>query len=154
VPHRALGGFTVFDTFFREKLAPLTLRLAVGLVCVYHGFTKIMANGGLTWNASMPTHWQAIFAWAEFSAGVAILLGFRCRLAATTVLALLVSSLLWSQGWNVLNMPLGRLEPILLMALVGLSLLFLGAGDLSLDARSGGASPAARTSSKKRSLAA
>ena len=36
------------EAFCKEKLGPLALRLALGLVCVWHGYLKIMAGGGGT----------------------------------------------------------------------------------------------------------
>jgi uncharacterized membrane protein YphA (DoxX/SURF4 family) len=128
----------VFESFFKEKLAPLALRLGLGLVCVYHGYLKIMASGGTAWWPALPTGWQLLIAWGEFVAGLAILAGFRCRWAAMAVLALTGGMLGWVHGGNVLHLPLPTLEPTLLLLFVGLALLFLGAGDLSLDARSSG----------------
>lgn len=126
----------MFEAFLKDKLAPLTLRLALGLVCIYHGFIKIMANGGMTWHLTMPTLWQLVVAWGEFAAGLAILLGFRCRWAAAVVLAVIVGTETWSKGWGIFQQPVRSLEPLLLLLLIGLALLFLGAGELSLDGRS------------------
>ena len=42
------------------------------------------------------------------------------------------------QGWKVLEMPLWHLEPAFMVLLMGLALLFLGAGELSVDGRIGG----------------
>jgi uncharacterized membrane protein YphA (DoxX/SURF4 family) len=128
----------VFEKVLKEKLAPMTLRLAVGLICVYHGYLKIMASGGTTWNPALPVGWQLLLAWGEFCAGVAILVGFHCRFAAAVVLAITAGTLLWRQGWNVVNLPLNTLEPILFLLLIGLALLFLGAGEFSIDGRGGG----------------
>ena len=85
----------MFEAFCRDKLGPLMLRLALGLVCAYHGFVKIMARGGMAWTGEMPTGWQLLIAWGEFCSGLAILLGFRCRLAAFAALALTAGTLLW-----------------------------------------------------------
>jgi uncharacterized membrane protein YphA (DoxX/SURF4 family) len=134
----------LIEAFCKEKLGPLALRLAVGLFCAYHGYLKIMASGGTAWNPAWPVALQVLISWAEFSAGVAILLGFRCRLAASVILVLTAGMLLWAQGWKVLSVPLHNLELTLLLLLSGLALLFLGAGQLSLDARSGGKSARAR----------
>ena len=128
----------MFESFCKEKLAPLALRLALGLVCVYHGYLKIMANGGTTWSPGLPTSWQLALAWAEFGAGLAILVGLWCRLAAATVLTLMVGLIAWWQGWGVFNQPLRSLEQTFLLFLIGLALLFLGAGELSVDGRAGG----------------
>jgi uncharacterized membrane protein YphA (DoxX/SURF4 family) len=137
-------GKAVIEAFCREKLGPLTLRLALGSVCVYHGFLKIMAAGGTAWQPGLPAAWQAALAWGEFAAGLAILVGLHCRPAAAAVLALTVGTLLWWQGWGALRLPLRTLEPFVLLALLSLSLLFLGAGELSLDRRGRAKSPAAK----------
>ncbi|MBY0525179.1 MAG: DoxX family membrane protein [Gemmataceae bacterium] len=131
----------MFEAFLKEKLAPLALRLALGLVCVYHGFLKIMATGGLTWHLTMPTVWQLLIAWGEFAAGVAILIGLRCRVAAAAALTVVLAAQAYDKGWGILQQPVRSLEPLLVLTLAGLALLFLGAGELSLDGqKSGGAS--------------
>jgi uncharacterized membrane protein YphA (DoxX/SURF4 family) len=127
----------MFEVFFREKIAPLTLRLALGLVCAYHGYLKIMAAGGTAWAPGLGVGWQLLIAWGEFAAGLAILVGFRCRWAATIVLALTLGTQLTFLGWRVLDLPLRQLESIFLLLLAGLALLFLGAGEISVDARMG-----------------
>jgi uncharacterized membrane protein YphA (DoxX/SURF4 family) len=136
----------VFESFCKEKLGPLVLRLALGAFCIYHGFLKIMASGGTAWYPSMPVAWQLFLSWAEFAAGLAILLGFRCRLAAVMILFLTSGTLLWFQGWHLLRLPWHNLEQPLLLLLSTLALLFLGAGDLSIDGHRGAKAPAVRRS--------
>jgi uncharacterized membrane protein YphA (DoxX/SURF4 family) len=140
----------VFESYCKEKLGPLVLRVALGLACVYHGFLKIMAAGGTTWAPGVHVAWQVVLAWGEFAAGLAILLGFRCRLAALVVLVVTPLPWLWWQGWNVLQLPLRTLEPLLLIVLMGLALLFLGAGELSVDGRGGGTKAAPAKPAKKK----
>lgn len=139
----------MFESYCKENLGPLTLRLALGLACVYHGYVKIMANGGTTWYPGMPVGWQLFIAWGEFGAGLAILLGFRCRLAAALVVALTTGTLLWWQGWGVFQLPLRSLEPTIMLLLMALAVLFLGAGELSVDGR-GAASASSGKPAKKR----
>ena len=136
----------MLESFCKEKLAPLALRFALGSFCVYHGFLKIMAAGGTAWYPSLPVAWQLLLAWVEFTAGLAILLGFRCRLAAILILVLTSGTLLWFHGWHLLRLPWQNLEQPLLLLLSTLSLLFLGAGDFSIDGRRGAKSPAIRRS--------
>jgi uncharacterized membrane protein YphA (DoxX/SURF4 family) len=139
----------VFEAFCKEKLAPLTLRIALGLLCVYHGYLKIMAAGGTHWDPGLALGWQLGIAWGEFVAGLAILLGFRCRVFAFVVLVLTTGTTGWWQGWNVLHLPISKLEPLLIVLLISLALLFLGAGELSLDGRSGGKGGSARLARAK-----
>jgi len=134
----------VLESFCKEKLAPLVLRIALGSFCAYHGFLKIMVAGGTAWYPSLPVAWQVLLAWGEFTAGLAMLLGFRCRVAALVVLALISGTLVWFQGWHVFRLPWQNLEQPLILLLSTLALLFLGAGDLSLDGRRGHKVPAVR----------
>jgi uncharacterized membrane protein YphA (DoxX/SURF4 family) len=128
----------MFESYCRENLGPLMLRLALGPVYVYHGFVKIMASGGTAWAPGLSVFWQVVLAWGQFAAGAAVLLGFRCRLAAGVGLACTLGHLAWLYGWDLFRLPVPSLEPIVLVVLVGLALLFLGSGDLALDGRSGG----------------
>jgi uncharacterized membrane protein YphA (DoxX/SURF4 family) len=130
----------VFTAFCKDWLGPLSLRLALGLVCVYHGFLKIRSDGGAAWSPSWPVGWQLVVSWGELIAGLAILLGFRCRLAALTMLSITVGSFVVVQGKNTFHLPLAVLETTLMFGLVGLSVLFVGAGNLSVDGW-GGAKP-------------
>jgi uncharacterized membrane protein YphA (DoxX/SURF4 family) len=142
-------GLRVFEKYCRDKLAPLALRLALGLACVYHGYLKIMASGGTAWHTSLPVAWQLVIAWGEFGAGLALLVGLRCRLAAAAAVAVIVGLVAWQDGWNVLRLSPHTLEPILLLVLIGLALVFQGGGDLTLAGRSGSRGGAAKFLQKK-----
>jgi putative oxidoreductase len=139
----------VFESFFKEKLGPLTLRLAIGLACVYHGFQKIQADGGTSWTSGLSTTWQMTIAWGQFAAGLAILLGFYTRLAAGVVVGVTVGTLFLWQGWHTFRLPLQTLEPYILFTLVSLTLLFSGAGELAIDARGGGSKSSGAAPRKK-----
>jgi uncharacterized membrane protein YphA (DoxX/SURF4 family) len=139
----------VFDALLKDKLAPLTLRLALGMICVYHGFLKIMVSGGTAWQTGLPVGWQLVIAWGEFAAGLAILLGFRCRLAVTLVLAITAGNLAWWYGWGFFHLPLQSLEPTFMLLLMALALLFLGSGELGVDGRLGGGGGGAKAFKRK-----
>jgi uncharacterized membrane protein YphA (DoxX/SURF4 family) len=125
----------VFEAFCKDKLGPLLLRLAVGMVCVYHGYLKIMYAGGTAWHPGWPVGWQVGLSWAEFSAGVAMVLGFRCRIAAGLALLAITTDLVWDEGWRILQMPPRVPERVALLLLTGVALVCLGAGELSVDGR-------------------
>ncbi|MGE3807179.1 MAG: DoxX family protein [Gemmataceae bacterium] len=139
----------MFESFFKEKLGPLVLRLAVGLACVYHGFQKIQADGGAAWTSGLSTTWQMAIAWSQFGAGLAILLGLYTRLAAGVIITLTVGTLFLWQGWYTFRLPLSTLEPYIMFTLVSMALLFGGAGELALDARGGGSKSSAGPARKK-----
>jgi uncharacterized membrane protein YphA (DoxX/SURF4 family) len=128
----------VFEAVCKDKLAPLVLRVALGLFCVSHGYLKIMAAGGTKWYPDIPVGWQLAIAWGEFASGLAVLVGFRCRLFAALAVAITAGTLAWWQGWNLVRLPLRTLEPTLLVLLTGSALLLLGGGDLSVDSRAFG----------------
>jgi uncharacterized membrane protein YphA (DoxX/SURF4 family) len=128
----------VFEAVCKDKLAPLVLRVARGLFCVSHGYLKIMAAGGTKWYPDIPVGWQLAIAWGEFASGLAVLVGFRCRLFAALAVAITAGTLAWWQGWNLVRLPLRTLEPTLLVLLTGSALLLLGGGDLSVDNRAFG----------------
>jgi putative oxidoreductase len=128
----------VFETLFREKVGPFVLRLALGLVCVYHGYAKIMANGGTNWSPGLPVGWQLVIAWGEFCGGLAILVGLYCRWAAAAVFLLTIGSLAWLQGTQLFSQPLASLEPRFLQVLCSLTLVFLGGGSWAVTASVGG----------------
>ena len=54
------------------------------------------------------------------------------------MLGVTAGTILWFHGWNTFHLPLRTLEIPIMLVLLELSLLCLGAGDLSLDARRGG----------------
>lgn len=144
----------MFESFCKEKLGPLALRLAVGFVCIYHGYLKIMASGGTAWNPSMTLTWQLLIAWGEFVAGLAIVFGFRCRSASIAAVAISAGTLIWWQGWNVFQMPLRNLEPTIVFTFMGLALVFVGAGELSFDGRGSGSSGSGSGGFGKKKMAA
>jgi uncharacterized membrane protein YphA (DoxX/SURF4 family) len=132
----------VFESICREKLAPLTLRITLGLICCYHGFLKIMAAGGTNWYPGLPTGWQLVIAWCEFGGGLAILLGFRCRISVAVVVAVTAGTLGWLQGWGLFRQPVRSLEPTFMVLMIGVALLCLGAGEFSVDRGGFGLAPA------------
>ena len=128
----------MFETHFREKIGPFVLRLALGLVCVYHGFAKIQANGGTNWAPELGTGWQLAIAWGEFSAGLAILVGLYCRWAAGVILLVTVGTLAWFQGKALFSQSLASLEPRFLVVLCSLALVCLGGGSWAVSSPASG----------------
>ncbi|MEE9219175.1 MAG: DoxX family protein [Acidobacteriota bacterium] len=117
-------------------LAPVILRLVVGVIFVVHGYGKIF--GGME---RLTSHVQAMgfpgfMAWAaagaEFFGGVALLLGLFTRWAAlgiACVMAVAVFKVHWAGG---LTGEHGFEYPLTLLC-VAVSLMLTGGGTLSLD---------------------
>lgn len=127
----------MFEAYCKDKLGPLVLRLAVGIICIGHGYLKIMSNGGTTWLPGTHVAWQLFIAWGEFGAGLAMLVGFRCRIAAGLALLLNIGTLIWVQGRQLLDQPLRSFEMSYLLIFSTLALLFLGSGGLAVDGDAG-----------------
>ncbi|MBI5150825.1 MAG: DoxX family protein, partial [Candidatus Omnitrophica bacterium] len=93
-----------------EKLKPyasLFLRLGIGVVFVYHGFSKVFgatAGLGTAWNPGLPVVLQALVAWGEFVGGLAILTGFLTELAALGIIIIMAGAILTVTGKNGFNM--------------------------------------------------
>ena len=135
----------MFETHFREKIGPFILRLALGLVCVYHGFAKIQANGGTAWAPELNSGWQLAIAWGEFGAGLAVIVGLYSRWAAGVILLVSVGTLAWFQGTKLFSQSIASLEPRFLVILCALALVCLGGGSWAVSA------PAGSKTAKKRS---
>src|SRR5262245_6957885 len=90
----------MFDTLAKNTLGPLILRVALGVIFIYHGLGKVNADTdwGATWEqkANMPDphpgHLQMAFAWGELIGGIAVALGLLTRLAALGIIALMVGA--------------------------------------------------------------
>lgn len=125
--------------------SPLTLRIPVGIIFVAHGAQKLFGlfggyglEGTGQWMESIglaPGYLMALLAGgAEFLGGLALLLGLLVRpasalLAATMLVA--IFSVHFSKGLFMSN---NGYEYALALLAVSVSLLFSGAGKLSVDA--------------------
>ena len=125
--------------------SPLTLRIPVGIIFVAHGAQKLFGlfggyglEGTGQWMESIglaPGYLMALLAGgAEFLGGLALLLGLLVRpasalLAVTMLVA--ISSVHLSKGLFMSN---NGYEYALALLAVSVSLLFSGAGKLSVDA--------------------
>src|SRR5262249_44448100 len=93
----------MFDTLAKNTLGPLILRVALGVIFIYHGLGKVNAatEWGATWEQKAnpnnpnphPGHLQMAFAWGELIGGFALALGLLTRLAALGIIALMVGAI-------------------------------------------------------------
>ncbi len=120
-------------------LAPVPLRLGVGLVFIHYGYKKLSSGpdefaGMLTGlGVAAPT----LFAWlvtiAELVGGVLLVLGLLTRLVTLPLIATLVGAVVLVKA--DLGMPEAGIDIALLAGLA--ALLLLGPGRLSLDRLAG-----------------
>ena len=115
----------------------LILRFFFGLtMALSHGMNKIPPSEGFTAVvASMGFPFASFFAWlaalSESVGGLLIAIGFLTRPAAFFLLQTMLVAALIKHGGD----PFKKMESALLFASFSLSILFIGAGRWSLDAR-------------------
>ncbi len=125
-------------------LAPLALRLGLGIVFVVHGVSKLRGGpatgfGGMLTGLGVVA--PALFAWlvtiAELVGGVLLLIGLLTRLATLPLIATMIGAIILVKAdLGVIAgagspMPGAELDIALLAGLV--ALLFIGPGMLSVD---------------------
>jgi len=90
-----------------KPLAPLFLRLGLGVIFLYHGYGKVFgegANFGSSWNPhGMATIIQILVAWGELLCGGAILLGFMTEVAALGIIIIMIGAIVMVHGKNGFN---------------------------------------------------
>jgi putative oxidoreductase len=124
-----------------QPFGALVMRLALGVIMVVHGYTKIIPKGALYNFAQFVTHlgfpvWLGyVAAFTEFFGGILLILGLFTRIAAfgTAIdMAVAVIKVHLHNGLTGHNGQGGFEFPLALFA-VSLMLIFTGAGLLSLD---------------------
>ena len=124
--------------------SPLPLRLAVGIIMFAHGSQKLFGwfdghgfgsvvqmVGGLGFVPA--TFWAVLVVFAEFGGGILLILGLFTRFAAVTILINMMVAMTmvhWKMGGFFLP---GGIEYTFALAAAALSLIFSGAGPLSID---------------------
>ena len=122
-----------------KSCAILLLRIAVGVVFVYHGWDKIqnMADYQGFFNTIGLGSWLAFVAYVELLAGVALIIGFNTRIAAMLGLIVMLVAIMkvhWMHGFNSMQ---GGYEYAFVLCLNFIALMILGSGRHSTDAMYG-----------------
>ncbi len=128
---------------FLDRLQPLgllALRLALGAIMIAHGYPKVF--GGMQQHAAfvhslgIPAWLGYVSAFAEFGGGILLVVGFLTRCAALAILIdMLVATFAvhFKHGFT----GEGNYQFTLALAAMAFSLLFTGAGPVSVDAVTG-----------------
>ena len=121
----------------------LILRVMVGIVMIAHGYNHIFRGGKIKgtagWFASLGMKPGILHAWlaslTELGAGTMLILGLLTPLAAAGVVGVMVVALITNHIKNgfFIFRPGEGYEYVLTLAMVGLAIGALGAGELSID---------------------
>jgi len=118
-----------------HDLAPLILRLVLGLIFIVHGYHKFFGEmerfiGTVTGRLGMPLFMAYVAAFSEFGGGILLVLGLFTRWAAlfiSGVMVVAITKIHWHQG-----LVKGYELPLSLLA-GAVTLMILGGGWLSVD---------------------
>jgi putative oxidoreductase len=128
---------------FLERMQPLgllVLRLVLGAIMIAHGYTKVF--GGLHHHVEivqslhLPGWLAYLSAAAEFGGGILVVVGFLTRFAA---LCICINMLVAIFGVHLKNgfTAQGNYQFPLALAAIAFSLIFTGAGPISIDGMRG-----------------
>lgn len=121
-----------------QPLALLVLRVALGIIMVAHGYSKVF--GGLHHHAQfvaslgIPAWLGYVSSFAEFVGGLLLILGFLTRPAALAIcidLAVAIAKVHWKNG--LIGQSRSGFEFPLALAAIAFALIFFGAGPIAVD---------------------
>ena len=122
----------------RVGLALLSIRLAGGLVFLYHGSGKLLGlfggpglQGFIT-ASHLPPPIAFLVALAEFCGGLALLTGVLARLGAAAIIPVMLGAIFMVHGKNGFSLQHGGFEYAFTLLLMAIAILITGAGPYSL----------------------
>jgi putative oxidoreductase len=119
-----------------QPLGLLVLRLVLGAIMIAHGWQKIAGHMhgimGTLGHLGIPPWMAYLVVLAEFGGGILIVLGFLTRFAAAAILIDMSVAIIKVHLHNGL-IGQGGFEFPLACAAIAFSLIFFGAGPISLD---------------------
>jgi putative oxidoreductase len=127
----------MWDSFIKNTLTPLLLRLALAAIFIFHGYDLIGHDWGTTWAEKMddppPTAVQALVAWGQLIGGIALALGLLTRLAAlgiAVIMAGAIATVHWPNGFDIRK---GGFEYNFAIIAICIVLILGGGGALAVD---------------------
>lgn len=120
--------------------ALMLLRIAVGVVFVYHGWSKFSNMEGTIMFFSgigLSSFWAYVATYVELLGGIAILVGFNTRIAAmlgAVIMLVAIAKVHWPHGFNG---AAGGYEYQFVLLLNFIALAIMGGGRHSVDAMYG-----------------
>lgn len=135
-----------------QPLALLVLRVALGVVMVAHGYSKVF--GGLSHHVQyvaslgLPGWWAYLSAAAEFLGGLLVLAGLFTRASALAI-CIDLGVAIWKVNWHEGLLGDKGYQFPLALAAIAFALIFFGAGPIALDTiRRGGGGGASKSPKK------
>ncbi len=123
-------------------LAPLVLRVALGLIFAYHGYDKVFVQGMLKVTGFMeslglpfPSLMAFLLSYGELIGGIMLIAGLCTYWVSLIDITIALVALFAVHLGNGFSMANGGYEYILLILAASVSLFITGAGKYSLDAQ-------------------
>ncbi|MEK6826001.1 MAG: DoxX family protein [Nanoarchaeota archaeon] len=119
--------------------AYLLIRVALGIVFIVHGYMKlfggILGTTGFFSSLGIPTagFFAIVVAIVEFFGGIAVLLGIFTRIASALIFIDMLVAFILVHGKNGFLVSNNGFEFVFVLGLMAVSLIFSGAGKISLD---------------------
>ncbi len=126
----------MFTELAKFHLAPLVLRLGLGIIFLYHGAHKVSEGGGTTWMKgpeAQPVYVQLPVAWGEFLGGIALIVGFMSRVAAAGIIIIMAGAIVTYHGKHGFSLANQGYEYNFALIVMALAIILLGSGAFSVD---------------------
>lgn len=131
---------SIFPQLFAyEQLAPLILRLAVGIIFIAHGYPKLFKNFSATAqffesvNIKPAKLFVAVVGLTEFFGGIALILGFFTQIAALLIGVIMLVAIVYVKKIKFKQKLVEGYEFDLILLAATLTLIFLGPGAFAID---------------------
>lgn len=131
---------SIFPQLFAyDQLAPLFLRLAIGVIFIAHGYPKLFKNfsGTAQFFESVglkpAKFWVIIVGISEFFGGLALIIGFLTQIAALLIAITMFVAMVYVKKIKFKKGLVDGYEFDLILFAAALALLFLSPGAFAID---------------------
>jgi putative oxidoreductase len=121
------------NTFVRDAVVPLLLRLGLAAVFLYHGTDLVSKDLGAGWNPNLPGPAQVAVAWGELLGGLAMALGLLTRLAALGLIVIMAGAIVLVHAPHGFDIQKHGWEYNFVLIVVAVAVFLLGSGPFGVD---------------------
>jgi putative oxidoreductase len=121
------------NTFVRDAVVPLLLRLGLAAVFLYHGSQQVSKDLGAGWNPDLPAPVQVAVAWGELLGGLAMAVGLLTRLAALGLIVIMAGAIALVHAPHGFDIQNHGWEYNFVLIVVSVAVFLLGSGPIGLD---------------------